>query len=76
MNHLTKNVKFVENISNLFKKKIIKFAQKVNEEFPLIYANAMLAIWCKQQEIPFSTFDEMEASDFDLTPVPREKREE
>ena len=46
-------------MSPLIKQEILKFAQKVNEAFPLIPVNGMLAMWCKQENLPFSTFDEL-----------------
>jgi len=46
----------MQSNANLINKKILKFAKKVHEEFPQIPINDMLAIWCKQQGIPFSTF--------------------
>ena len=63
-------------ISKLINEKILTFVKKVNKEFPLISVNGMLAILRKQQNLPFSTFDELDGapeSDFQLSIPVKEK---
>jgi hypothetical protein len=43
----------MQSISNLINKEVFKLAQKINEDFPQIPANAVLEIWKNHQEIHF-----------------------
>lgn len=57
-NYLTKmNSNFMQNIIEMFNAEILKFAKRVNAEYPEVPIDGMLTIWCKQQNMPLSTFD-------------------
>lgn len=57
-NYLTKmNSNFMQNIVEMFNAEILKFAKRVNAEYPEVPVDGMLTIWCKQQNMPLSTFD-------------------
>jgi hypothetical protein len=45
----------MQKISNLINTEILQFVKKVHE-FPQVPINDMLAIWCKQKDIPFFIF--------------------
>jgi hypothetical protein len=56
--HLTKmNSNIMQSITDIFNAEILKFAKRVNAEFPAVPVNGILAIWCKQQKMPLSTFN-------------------
>jgi hypothetical protein len=79
-NYLTKmNSNFMQNIVEMFNAEILKFAKRVNAEYPEVPVDGMLTIWCKQQNMPLSTFDIEKdvydiATDVDEEPeVPKKK---
>ncbi len=43
--------------------RILKFAKRVNAEYPTVPVEGMLAIWCKQQDMPLSTFEVLEGKE-------------
>jgi hypothetical protein len=56
--HLTKmNSNIMKSITDIFNAEIVKFAKRINAEFPEVPINGVLAIWCKQQSMPLSTFE-------------------
>jgi hypothetical protein len=79
-NYLTKmNSNLMQNIVEMFNVEILKFAKRVNAEYPEVPVDGMLTIWCKQQNMPLSTFDIEKdvydiATDVDEEPeVPKKK---
>ena len=62
--HLTKmNSNIMQSITEIFNAEILKFAKRVNAEYPSVPVNEMLTIWCRQQKMPMSTFDLEEGGD-------------
>lgn len=63
-NHLTKmNSNIMQSIAEIFNAEILKFAKRVNAEYPTVPVEGMLAIWCKQQDMPLSTFEVLEGKE-------------
>lgn len=63
-NHLTKmNSNIMQSIAEIFNAEILKFAKRVNAEYPTVPVEGMLAIWCKQQDMPLSTFEILEGKE-------------
>lgn len=63
-NHLTKmNSNIMQSIAEIFNAEILKFAKRVNAEYPTVPVEGMLAIWCKQQDMPLSTFKVLEGKE-------------
>jgi hypothetical protein len=62
--HFTKmNSNIMQSITEIFNAEILKFAKRVNAEYPQVPVNGMLTIWCKQQQLPLSTFGIEEGDD-------------
>ena len=51
------NSNIMQSINEIFNNEILKFAKRINAEYPDVPINGVLSIWCKQQHIPISTFD-------------------
>ncbi len=53
----------MQSIAEIFNAEILKFAKRVNAEYPTVPVEGMLAIWCKQQDMPLSTFEVLEGKE-------------
>jgi hypothetical protein len=47
---------FLREIMDVLNGDILGFVKAVNAEYPQIPVDEMLAVWCKQQHLPISTF--------------------
>lgn len=50
------NSNIMKSINDLLNAEILKFAKRVNGEYPDVPVDAILGIWCKQQNMSMSTF--------------------
>lgn len=50
------NCNMMQSILNIFNAEILKFAKKINAEFPDVPVNGVLNIWCQLQNIEMSAF--------------------
>ncbi len=50
----------MQSIAEIFNAEILKFARGLTAEYPTVPVEGMLAIWCKQQDMPLSTFEVLE----------------
>ncbi|CCV02436.1 hypothetical protein IIV31_064L [Armadillidium vulgare iridescent virus] len=54
--HSTK-MTLIESFTDMINNEILRFATQINELYPEVPVDGLLAIWCKQQNLPASTFN-------------------
>jgi len=53
----------IRDLTDLVNKEVLKFAQRVTEAFPQIPIDALLKIWCYQQEMDIAMFSMYQEED-------------
>ncbi len=53
----------MQSIAEIFNAEILKFAKRVTQNIQQFPVEGMLAIWCKQQDMPLSTFEVLEGKE-------------